>query len=69
MIKKQYPKLWNHDEDSYFKKFIRSCESEADMQQTLANYKASLGKGKRCEMLNVKWRDAQLYALFVLRWS
>ena len=67
MIKRQYGRF-NH---GYFYNFINSQSNmEMTIEDGLAPYQATLGKSKnKHSLMNVKWHDAQLYTLFVLKWS
>ena len=66
MIKKQYYRY----KKGYFFNFINSNEPDADIEDALRLYHATLGKSKnRNTKLNVKWHDERLYMMFVLRWT
>ena len=67
MIKRQYHRLTQ----GYFYNFINQQPNmDADIEDGLRPYRASLGKSKNNNYkLNVKWRDEQLYMMFVLRYS
>ena len=39
------------------------------LNQLLIPYEATLGKCKRYDCYNVKWRNKKKYMMFVLRWS
>ena len=67
MIKRQYDRMT----PGYFYNFVnKQVDMEAHIEDGLRPYKATIGKSKnRNSKLNVKWHDAKLYTLFVLRWS
>lgn len=66
MIRRQY----RRHEEGYFNNFAKANNPNADIAEALKNYNATLGKSKNKNyMLNVKWHDPKLYALFVMRWS
>lgn len=67
MIKRQYGRF----DHGYFYNFINSQSNmNATIEDGLAPYRATLGKSKnRHSLMNVKWHDAQLYTLFVLKWT
>lgn len=66
MIKKQYDRF----KKGYFFNFINSSEPDADIEDALRLYKATLGKSKAPNYkLNVKWHNERLYMMFVLKWS
>ncbi len=73
MIKKQYHK----GVPSYFHNFVMSHIAYYDddlIKDRLKLYKATVGKSRgnrnrTGSVINVKWHDMALYAMFVLRWS
>ena len=68
MIRKQYR---SSESDLYFSKFVKEKDWDyTQIKEELKKYNATLGKSKNKNyMLNVKWHDPKLYALFVMRWS
>lgn len=69
MIKRQYFEWPRIDSQCYFHKFLDSTQSDNEVVSELKKYDASLGKSKHRHCFNVKWHDARLYTLFVMRWS
>lgn len=67
MIKRQYYRC----SPGYFYNFINNqIDMDAQIEDGLRPYKAKLGKSKNFNSkLNVKWYDAKLYTIFVMRWS
>ena len=66
MIKKQY----RRGERGYFDNFIMSHDPEGTIETELKLYKATIAKSKnKHSIMNVKWHDPKMYAMFVLRWS
>lgn len=68
MIKRQYDRF----KPGYFYNFVNNqVDLEAHIEDGLRPYKATIGKSKykNNNKLNVKWHDARLYTLFVMRWA
>jgi len=66
MIRRQY----RRGQPGYFNNFILSHDPEDTIEEELNMYKATLAKSKNKNYkLNVKWRDLELYTIFVLRYS
>lgn len=66
MIKRQY----RRNVKGYFCNFINSHDGEAIVEDALKTYNATIAKSKnRYHIMNVKWHDENMYALFVLRWA
>ena len=66
MIRKQY----RRGKPGYFDNFIMSIDLNSTAEAELKLYDATIAKSKNKHyLLNVKWRDPELYTIFVLRYS
>lgn len=74
MIKKQYSRYrYATGPYNYFDNFLETLDINANLDQELKPYNATIAKSKYSNSngykINVKWNDPKLYSLFVLRWS
>lgn len=71
MIKVQYNYLDKGVFANFYDNCVAStvCNQEPELRKALEPYQATLGKSKQRYRFNIKFRDRDLYTLFVLRWS
>lgn len=71
MIRRQY----YHFNRGYFKNFTDTMQTtwqpelSEEIRAALKPYRATLAKSKGQYRYNIKFHDAKLYSLFVMRWA
>jgi hypothetical protein len=71
MIRRQY----DHYHRGYFKNFIDSMQTtwqpelREEVRAALKPYQATVAKSKAPYRYNIKFYNAKLYSLFVMRWA
>lgn len=68
MIKRQYD--YYSTEKTYFTNFLDTLhDARVEVRDALKPYRATVAKSKARYRYNIKFHDAKLYMMFVMRWS